>query len=65
MAASAEQPYHQLAINLAGRGVPSIREALSEMIYAPVREPFMALVSVEMFRHLLEALGAKVVVEES
>jgi len=52
---SAAQPYGQLAASLGGRGVPNVREALQELFYQPVREPFRALVNGDTFRRLFEA----------
>lgn len=47
--------YRQLATTLGGRGVPNIQEALQEMIFEPVREPFKALVNPDLFRRLFDA----------
>jgi glycosidase len=48
-------PYHQLAQYLGGRGVPSVDEALRELMVAPVRAPFRELVNADTFRRLLDA----------
>lgn len=48
-------PYHQLAQYLNGRGIPSVDEALRELIVAPVRAPFRDLVNADTFRRLLDA----------
>lgn len=48
-------PYHQLAQYLGGRGVPSVDDALRELMVAPVRAPFRDLVNAETFRRLLDA----------
>jgi hypothetical protein len=47
--------YAQLAVQLNGRGVPSIDEALVEIVLEPVRGPFRELVNAEMFGRLGEA----------
>lgn len=47
--------YTHLAAYLDGRGVPSIEEALKEILLQPLHQPFQALVNPEMFRRLLEA----------
>ncbi len=47
--------YSQLAAHLNGAGVPSIDEALRELVLRPVRTPFAALVNGETFRRLLDA----------
>ncbi len=50
-----EQPYGQLAARLAGRGVPSIDEALAELRLEPIRRPFEELVNAELLGRLLAA----------
>jgi glycosidase len=47
--------YAQLASYLDGRGVPSIEEALKEVLLQPVHGPFRELVNAETFRRLMEA----------
>jgi glycosidase len=47
--------YTQLAAQLNGRGVPSIDEALIEIVLEPVRGPFRELVNADTFRRLMEA----------
>lgn len=44
--------YRSIAAFLAGRGVPSVEEALRETFLQPVLQPFRELVSAEMFRKL-------------
>jgi hypothetical protein len=46
--------YAQIAEGLNGRGVPSIEEALKEMLLQPLQHAFKELVNGEMFRHLME-----------
>ncbi|MHB8627252.1 MAG: alpha-amylase family glycosyl hydrolase [Aggregatilineales bacterium] len=55
----AAHQYKHLASQLDGRGVPSISEALQEILVQPVREPFQALVNAAMFRRLLDARVAE------
>ncbi len=52
---SVERPYGQLTAYLDGRGVPSIDEALKEVLLQPVHGPFRELVNAETFRRLMEA----------
>ena len=52
---SVEKPYRQLAAYLDGRGVPSIDEALTEVLLQPIHGPFRELVSAESFQRLMEA----------
>ncbi|MBN1954247.1 MAG: alpha-amylase [Anaerolineae bacterium] len=47
--------YAHLAAYLGGRGVPSIEEALQEVLLRPVHEPFRALVNGPAFRRLMDA----------
>ncbi len=47
--------YARLAADLNGRGVPSVDEALREMIFRPVLDPFAALVSPGLVERLREA----------
>ena len=47
--------YSQLAAFLGGRGVPSIDEALRELIHQPIRHAFAELVNADLFRRLLAA----------
>ena len=54
---TAEQPYGQLALQLGGRGVPSIEEALRELVLLPVLNPFSALVNADVFRRLIDGLA--------
>ena len=51
--------YAQLAAGLAGRGVPSIDEALREVALRPVHGPFRELVNPGMFRWLLDSRLAR------
>ena len=53
--ASDAQPYGQLAASLDGRGVPSIDEALKELLLAPILVPFRTFVNVDTFRQLVSA----------
>lgn len=48
--------YARLADRLDGRGVPSIDETLQELLYTPVRLPFMQVVNATNFRRLIRAL---------
>jgi glycosidase len=45
--------YAQLAAYLDGRGVPSIDEALKEVLLQPVHRPFRELVNADLFRRLM------------
>ncbi len=47
--------YAQIAEDLNGRGVPSIKDALKEMLLQPLQDAFKELVNGDMFRHLMEA----------
>ena len=47
--------YAQIANYLNGRGVSSIEESLKEMLLQPLQHAFKELVSVDMFRRLMEA----------
>jgi hypothetical protein len=47
--------YAQIANSLNGRGVPSIEDALKEMLLDPLLEALKGLVNVETFRNLTEA----------
>ena len=47
--------YEQIADALNGRGVPSVEEALKEMLSGPVREAFEVVVNEHRFRQLMEA----------
>ena len=47
--------YAQLTAYLNGRGVPSIEEALREVILRPVHYPFRELVNARLFRQLMDA----------
>ncbi len=47
--------FAQIANYLNGRGVPSIEEALKEMLLQPLQDTFKELVNVDMFRRLMEA----------
>jgi hypothetical protein len=46
--------YAKIAEDLNGRGVPSIEEALKEMLLQPLQHAFKELVNGDTFRHLLE-----------
>jgi hypothetical protein len=46
--------YARIAEDLNGRGVPSIEEALKEMLLQPLHHAFKELVNGEMFRHFTE-----------
>ncbi|MCW5854218.1 MAG: alpha-amylase, partial [Anaerolineae bacterium] len=54
---TAWQPYAQLAHQLGGRGVPSIEEALRELVLTPVLYPFSAVVNADTFRRLMDELA--------
>ncbi|KPV51019.1 alpha-amylase, partial [Kouleothrix aurantiaca] len=45
--------YAQLAEFLAGRGVPSVEEALKELFLQPLHYPFKQLVNADLFRRLI------------
>ncbi len=47
--------YEQLAAYLEGRGVPSIEEALKNILLKPIHQPFRELVSAGVFRWLMDA----------
>jgi glycosidase len=47
--------YAQLAAHLDGHGVPSVEEALAEIVLKPVLGPFRELVNADVFRRLMEA----------
>jgi glycosidase len=47
--------YAQIADSLNGRGVPSVEDALKEMLLQPLQDAFKGLVNVDVFRHLMEA----------
>ncbi|RMF28693.1 MAG: alpha-amylase [Chloroflexi bacterium] len=47
--------YARLAAHLNGRGVPSIEEALHELLLQPIHTPFRELVSADAFRWLMAA----------
>ncbi len=47
--------YTQVAHSLNGRGVPSIDEALKEMLLQPLRDAFKELANAHTFRRLMEA----------
>jgi glycosidase len=49
--------YAQLTGFLAGRGVPSIEEALKELFLQPIHYPFKDLVNADLFRQLLDAVA--------
>ncbi len=51
--------YARLTAYLDGRGVPSIEEALRELLLEPVHEPFQALVNAGLFRRLWDARAAQ------
>ncbi len=52
--------YEQLAAYLEGRGVPSVEEALKNILLKPVHQPFRELVSAGAFRWLMDARAAVV-----
>jgi len=52
---SVSHPYGQLAAYLDGRGVPSIDEALKEVLLQPIHGPFRELVNPATFQRLMEA----------
>jgi glycosidase len=55
VAASAARPYDRVHAMLNGRGIASINEALQDVVNAPVRDPFAALVNADMTHLLLDA----------
>jgi hypothetical protein len=46
--------YFQIANDLNGRGIPSIEDALKEMLLKPLHDAFKGLVNVDTFRRLME-----------
>jgi glycosidase len=57
-----DDPLHQYAHLtgfLAGRGVPSIDEALKELFLQPIHYPFKELVNADLFRRLRDAVATK------
>jgi glycosidase len=52
---STRQPYAQLADYLNGRGVPSVEEALREVVMQPVHAPFRELARAELFERISRA----------
>jgi glycosidase len=55
--------YGHLMGYLAGRGVPSIEDALKEIFLQPIHVPFKELVNAAMFQRLIDAARAEVEVE--
>lgn len=51
-----QRRYARLADRLEGRGVTSIDEALQELLYTPVRQPFLQVVNATNFRRLIRVL---------
>lgn len=51
--------YAQLNSYLAGRGVPSLEEAIKEIVLQPLHYPFQELVNPEMFRWLIKNLQTR------
>jgi glycosidase len=49
------QQYAHLAASLGGNAVPSIEEALRELLFQPIHQPFKTLVDAGQFRRLLDA----------
>ncbi len=45
--------YRQVSEMLAGRGVPSIEEALKELLLKPVQQPFQEIANPGYFNYLL------------
>jgi glycosidase len=54
------QQYAQLAARLNGRGVPSIDDALAELVLEPVLGPFRELVNADLFRKISESVSQRV-----
>jgi glycosidase len=54
------EQYAQLAARLNGRGVPSVDEALIEIVLEPVLGPFRELVNAGVFRQLMEKANLQV-----
>lgn len=52
------RPYARLAAELNGRGVPSIEEALREMVLEPILTPFRAIVNPGTFGELVVRLAS-------
>jgi hypothetical protein len=50
-----KRPYAQIAEDLNGGGVPSIKDALKEKLLEPLENAFKELVNAGMFRHFMEA----------
>ena len=55
--------YAQLAEFLAGRGVPSVEEALKELFLQPLHYPFKQLVNAGLFRRLIATAASAAPVE--
>jgi len=51
----ASHPYARLAAQLNGRGVPSIEEALRELLLQPLHSLYESLVNADMFRRVMAA----------
>ncbi len=49
--------YAELAAYLGGRGVPSVDEALWEILMQPIHQPFKELVNAGIFRRIMAARG--------
>jgi glycosidase len=52
---SEERPYGRLNEFLDRKGVPSMEEALKEMLLQPIHAPFKELINADVFQQLLEA----------
>jgi glycosidase len=59
-----EKPYRSLAAHLAGKGVPSIEEALVDYVLKPVHDPFWEAVSPGSAEYLLEEPRPRVLAEK-
>lgn len=56
--------YAQLTAHLGGRGVPSIDDALREMLLQPILAPFGQVVNTDMLSHLSQRMIPEEIIEE-
>ena len=52
-----ERPYDRLAARLGGRGVPSIKEALGQLVLSPVLEPLLGILAEPILHGLASSDG--------
>jgi glycosidase len=62
---AADGRYARVHAHLGGRGVPSVDTAMRELLLAPVREPYAALVSAPSLRELIGRASAPGVAEKT